>query len=246
MTDDALEVLPASVSVEVVAEDGQRLQLLSAELLETCLWFPETTGNHFVVTLEYTEPVRVGELNFMQLLDPGATDAIRFLAQPGGRYTLYTDPDRAYGKVPYTGVDLADSTGVRVVWGAVVPNPSYLPPDEDGDGVTDDRDNCLGVPNPDQEDIDRNARGDVCDDFDRDGVTQYEDNCPDDPNWDQEDTDGDGVGDTCDRMENRFSERNPWVPWVGIGVAAVVLVGLFATTVRGRKETDETLEGHVQ
>ena len=35
--------------------------------------------------------------------------------------------------------------------------------DVDGDGIPDDRDNCLDVPNPDQSDLDGNLVGDVCD-----------------------------------------------------------------------------------
>lgn len=36
-------------------------------------------------------------------------------------------------------------------------------PDDDGDGVDDDADNCPSIPNPDQEDVDGDRAGDVCD-----------------------------------------------------------------------------------
>ena len=36
-------------------------------------------------------------------------------------------------------------------------------PDEDGDGVTDEEDNCPSTYNPDQSDIDNDGIGDVCD-----------------------------------------------------------------------------------
>lgn len=72
-------------------------------------------------------------------------------------------------------------------------------PDDDGDGVPDEEDNCPGVANPDQTDTDGDGRGDACDeDDDGDGVPDEEDNCPLVANPQQQDTDGDGLGDACD------------------------------------------------
>jgi hypothetical protein len=63
---------------------------------------------------------------------------------------------------------------------------SVVVEDRDGDGITDDLDNCPESPNEDQNDRDGDGKGDVCD------------NCPETPNPEQEDGDGDGVGDICD------------------------------------------------
>ena len=98
-------------------------------------------------------------------------------------------------------------------------------PDEDGiyngDGsnrctggnTTDCDDNCPNDYNPNQEDMDLDGFGDVCDpDRDADGVLNgdgsnpctggsvsgCDDNCPDDSNPNQEDMDSDGIGDVCD------------------------------------------------
>ncbi|MEZ4458804.1 MAG: thrombospondin type 3 repeat-containing protein [bacterium] len=75
--------------------------------------------------------------------------------------------------------------------------------DGDGDGIPDDFDNCVDVPNPDQADTDDDNQGDACepavvDDNDGDNITDTQDNCPGVPNPSQNDTDGDGMGDDCD------------------------------------------------
>jgi Thrombospondin type 3 repeat/NHL repeat len=51
--------------------------------------------------------------------------------------------------------------------------------DEDRDGVLDADDNCLGLANPDQSNMDRDGLGDACDsDADGDGVPNEVDKCP--------------------------------------------------------------------
>ena len=72
-------------------------------------------------------------------------------------------------------------------------------PDSDNDGVPDDIDNCLALPNPDQVDLDQDNIGDVCDaDQDGDGIDNTLDNCPVFANVTQSDIDDDGLGDVCD------------------------------------------------
>lgn len=94
--------------------------------------------------------------------------------------------------------------------------------DADGDGKSDDRDNCPFVSNRDQADGDGDAVGDACDtcatasnfaqldtdgdgqgdacdsDLDGDGVPNGSDLCAAVPNPDQRNTDGDALGDVCD------------------------------------------------
>lgn len=51
--------------------------------------------------------------------------------------------------------------------------------DRDSDGIQDNRDNCVLIPNADQVDTDGDGRGDVCDaDIDNDGIPNERDNCP--------------------------------------------------------------------
>jgi hypothetical protein len=80
--------------------------------------------------------------------------------------------------------------------------------DDDGDGVDDLCDNCLGLPNIDQGDLDGDGDGDACDvcpdfpgpdvDSDGDGFLNCADNCALTINPDQIDSDSDGLGDACD------------------------------------------------
>ncbi len=92
----------------------------------------------------------------------------------------------------------------------VVFNPDeVLNYDSDGDGIFDDEDNCVFVPNNNQANDDGDMFGNVCDncpqtfnddqlDADGDGIGDACDNCPANPNQNQVDADGDGLGDPCD------------------------------------------------
>jgi hypothetical protein len=69
----------------------------------------------------------------------------------------------------------------------VLPALQFLPPDQDGDGIPDDLDNCRNIPNPLQPDQDDDGVGDQCD------------NCVSRPNPCQENCDLDTQGDACER-----------------------------------------------
>jgi len=79
--------------------------------------------------------------------------------------------------------------------------------DIDNDGIDDNIDNCVGIPNADQSNIDGDALGDLCDsDIDQDGHINSEDNSPYISNFNQNDTDIDGIGDVSD---NCATDYNP-------------------------------------
>lgn len=238
---DANVALPHSVEVRAVVAGEERIILAKSRMDSSVVRFLPTTASLFTVTFFYNQPLRISELALEQTNVETATKrTVRFLAQPNEKYRVYSEPDRQVTILTGEAGDLRSNIGVRMLPTIpTVPNPLYVIADGDRDGVPDIRDNCVTILNPDQVDVDGNGRGDVCDDFDRDAILNSTDNCPDVPNRDQRDTDGDGKGDVCDGEESRFTEKNPWLPWVGIGFAALVLMALLGLTVRsvGARDT---------
>ena len=112
-----------------------------------------------------------------------------------------------------------------VTQGGVIDDIDDIPPwsDDDGDGVIDRYDNCIGTSNADQMDADGDSVGDLCDncpnvsnseqnleaceggvvydpatDTDGDLIPDIDDLCPGVANPDQMDNDGDKLGNACD------------------------------------------------
>lgn len=96
--------------------------------------------------------------------------------------------------------------------------------DTDGDGYLPHIDNCPTIANADQRDRDNDGTGDACEDDDRDGILNANDNCPYKSNRNQGDKDADGQGDACDDADDRFSEKYPWVLYIGIGAMSLTLI----------------------
>lgn len=237
--------LPTSVEIRAFVDGQNRIVVANRRMDGQTIRFPQTTSNRWQITFTYSQPLRISELRLNQdNVTKSNTRAIRFLAQPGHSYRIYFDPDRSVEAPVGESSNLASAQDVLVVQAALArSNPNYIMADTDSDGVPDARDNCVSVSNPDQQDINNNSRGDACDDFDQDGVINSEDNCPNNPNRDQRDTDSDGIGDVCDKQESRITEQYPWIPWLGIGFAAIVLIILLALTARttfaGKQENNQ-------
>jgi hypothetical protein len=103
------------------------------------------------------------------------------------------------------------------------------PPDQDGDTLRDEVDNCPAAANSDQVDDDGDGFGDACDlcpahptntNHDEDGDLRGDecDACPVDPDF-QNDGDDDGVGDECDNDAATANNLVLFDPFIVLGPA---------------------------
>lgn len=226
--------LPSFIEIRAFVDGQNRIVVANRKMDQQTIHFPQTTSNRWTITFVFSQPLRISELRLNQdNVTKTNARAIRFLAQPTHSYSIYFDPDRTV-TIPVVEAGNLISAKDVVVTPAILSqkNLNYIIADIDTDGIPDVRDNCISVANLDQKDENNNGRGDVCDDFDQDGVINFKDNCPNNPNINQRDTDSDSIGDVCDKEESRITERYTWIPWVGIGFAAFVLIILLILTAR--------------
>ncbi len=230
---------PIEAEVQVIHKGNTKTLRARSGDVTDILNFPEESGDTWSVTLWYDQPVRIAEVLLVPIQGGIQTYGITFLAEPNVRYELFSSPDRHVPIYTTEAPDLSGEAKITGSAGVTTSNPMYIEADTDSDGIVDTRDNCPGVSNAQQEDVDGNSVGDACDDFDRDGYVSAQDNCPLITNSDQRDTDGDKKGDVCDGEESRPTEQYPWLPWVGIGFVALLLIGM--TTLMMRQSAPPTV-----
>lgn len=238
--------LPSSVEIRALVDGQDRIIVANKKMDQSTVRFPQTVSNQWTITFSFGQPLRISELRLLQEnINITNARAVRFLAQPEHSYRIYFNPDRSVmAPVGEAGnlLSLPEKEILLLPSVSSQNNPDYLIADVDNDGVSDIHDNCVSISNPEQRDVNNNGRGDLCDDFDRDGLINSRDNCPNQPNRNQLDTDGDKIGDVCDEEESRITERYSWIPWVGMGFAAIVLIILFVLTAKSIKTPEETID----
>jgi len=230
--------LPSSIELSVDTNIGRKIVIATKRMDAETIYFPRTISNIWHIIFTYNQPLRIAEI-YLEQEDATqvSTKALRFLARPNEVYRIYFNPDRQITSfIGETGDLISNSNIMRISSPSSQTNPTYIMADIDADGIPDIKDNCVFMANPKQEDINNNNKGDACEDFDRDGVINSLDNCPNHPNKNQQDTDGDGIGDVCDDQESRITERYQWLPWLGIGIATLVILTFFVLTARSNNK----------
>ena len=232
---DALSRTPQTVMVVAEPQSSQERIIANTTAYQKILRFPSQVVTELEVTLIHSQPLRMTRLSPLNTsAAEEGSEQIRFLAQPTGVYTLYTQrAPLAPSPMPLEAGDLfGRPVGAELRAAAAQQNENFAPLDRGSDSISDSEDNCPTTSNVDQTDLDMNGVGDACQDFDFDGVLNVNDNCPERANRSQTDTDADGVGDECDGAESRLTEQKPWLPWAALGFTGVIIAGLFATALK--------------
>jgi hypothetical protein len=232
---------PINFSIEYLDQStGKRIPVrVNSSFPSNSISFPTIQTTELYFSLENQQPIRLVDIHTKLANAPISTEQfIQFLAKPEGNYFVYANADKPVQFSQTEAIQFESPDPISIL-AKFERNPLFQPADQDADGVIDSNDNCPATANSDQKDIDRSSVGDVCEDFDSDTVVNSRDNCPSDSNRAQTDTDGDAIGDTCDSFDNRITERYGWLPWLGIGLAGVVLLFVLVRTIRS-KSTDDT------
>jgi hypothetical protein len=236
---DTHVALPNKITLLALVDNNWKTVVAKKKLESSTIFFPETNAQKWRIELEYVQPLRIREIDFIKNHESTFLNTeIRWLARPGKSYTIYSDVIN-YPNIKTTEAGVLQGNDLEflsVDLGEPINNPIYKDPDYDNDGIPDSIDNCVFTSNPDQIDVDNNGLGDACEDFDGDGVLNAMDNCPEHPNRNQSDIDNDGVGDVCDAEDSRITEKYTWLPWVAMVFAGIVMLFVIFQAARKAKE----------
>lgn len=229
-----------------IYQNGQKNTVITKQRVNSSvILFPQYTSAHFQVVFYHTQPLRITEMKFVENQSTYTAKYLRFLARPGYSYQIFKDADGyvPYQYIPEAGNLYADNANTKEIKDILfIRNGLYVAPDQDRDTIIDSADNCITLANTDQQDINKNNKGDACEDFDVDGIVNIQDNCPGTPNTLQQDTDSDGKGDHCDPEESRLIEQWKFLPWLGIVVGFGIVILLFKLTIQ-RTEGEDQMVG---
>lgn len=153
----------ATVGVAVALAQGDLVVTPQGQPLEI-----DVLGNDLVLEGPQAVQVISGPANGSAVVigSPGSAEDIRIIYTPDPGFPAVGARDVDAFTYEFTDGPYAGRAEVRI----------EVFVDADGDGVVDDVDNCLGVFNPDQLDVDGDGFGNLCDaDFNNDGVVNFAD-----------------------------------------------------------------------
>lgn len=239
--------LPDSITIRATINGSSVIVVSNLKPNGRTISFPSTNAKSWIIEFNHSQPLRIAEMKFNNIINVVDKTQIRFLAQPNHLYSVYANSETG-GVVANWSSNydlLGSSTYIDIGTFSLITNTSFVPLDTDADGVSNKTDNCKDVSNKDQSDEDSNGIGDLCDDYDRDFIQNYKDNCPSTPNSDQLDTDGDLVGDKCDSDESRLTEKYPAIVWGGIIFAFMIFIVLLLIAAKKIKDQNSNGGGNI-
>ncbi len=229
---------PSKMSVRADFGDGKLLPLLDSIPFSSRLSFSKIFVTRIEVSFDTPHFLRINEIQLLSQEEVLKKDELIFFAEEGQPYTLYSHAHfghQYFSPEVYQPLHVDNKTPLFDMPSSQ-DNNSFNK-DFDGDGLSDAIDLCPKIKDSQNTDIDKNGRGDLCEDPDLDAILSYEDNCPFIHNPQQQDQDLDKVGDKCDTEENRTTENSPYLLWGIFGFIALILGFLVVKSFPKQKNT---------
>jgi hypothetical protein len=218
-------IYPKRMALDADFGDGQMQRFIDWKDFSNRFSFPEVSVKQLKLKLISPHFLRLVDIHFRnKTIISTEVNQLIFFAREGGDYRLYFQDH--FGSKTYTPKKRqplsVDSKTTRLSLQDSVQNPGF-DNDFDKDGLDDRIDLCPKVADSENTDLDKNGRGDFCEDPDQDRVLSYEDNCPFFYNPDQADKDLDQIGDACDDANDQATESMPYLLWIVFILGALIL-----------------------